>query len=120
MPWVDENRCTACGECVEECPSGAISMQENKADIDMEGCIRCGLCHDICPEEAVRHDGELVPDNVEANIEKVKSCMEACAKHFGDAQEGEKCLNRFMKHFTNERGTAEKTLERLESLKKGP
>ena len=28
MPWVDEEKCVACGVCVEECPVEAIAMED--------------------------------------------------------------------------------------------
>ena len=46
MPWIDEKSCTGCGICVDECPVDTISMEDEKAKIDMENCIRCGVCHD--------------------------------------------------------------------------
>ena len=33
MPWVDSEICTGCGDCVEECPSGAIVLENDKAFI---------------------------------------------------------------------------------------
>ena len=62
MPWIDEESCTGCGICVDECPVDAISMKINEVTIDMAECIRCGVCHDVCPEESVRHDSEKIPD----------------------------------------------------------
>jgi uncharacterized Fe-S center protein len=118
MPWVDKDGCTGCGICVEACPVDTICLEEEKAEIDMDHCIRCGRCHDACPEEAVRHDGEKIPDEVEANIGRAKECMDACAKYFGD-DERQKCLNRMIKYFNKEKTVAERTLERLQMLKKG-
>jgi uncharacterized Fe-S center protein len=118
MPWVDKDRCTGCGSCVEECPVDTIILEDDKAEIDMDGCIRCGRCHDICPEEAVRHDGEKIPDEVDANMAWADECMNACAEYFADEEEKQKCLNRLMKHFNKEKIIAEKTLERLQMLKK--
>ena len=118
MPWINSERCTACGDCVEECPSGAILLTNDTAVINMEECIRCGSCHEICPEEAVRHDGEKVEADVRANIERTKECMDDCAKHFGDPQEAEKCLTRWIKHHNRLKTIAAKTIEELESLQK--
>jgi len=116
MPWIDSDECTGCGTCVEECPAQTISMADGVAEIDMGGCIRCGTCHDICPQEAVKHDSERIPHEVEANVAMTLRSMEACAEHFGDRKERGKCLARMKKHFNKERMVAEKTIERLERL----
>jgi len=50
--FVDDN-CIGCGLCVESCPVDAISLIEDKANIDMKLCIECGACIDICPLEAI-------------------------------------------------------------------
>jgi ferredoxin len=49
---VDEEKCTACGTCVEACPVEAIKLKD-KAKIDEENCIDCGTCVDECPEKAI-------------------------------------------------------------------
>ena len=118
MPWVKSEMCTGCGDCVEICPSGSILLTNGTAVINMEKCIRCKSCHEICPEEAVRHDGEKVEADAKANIERTKECMAACAKHFGDAEEAEKCLARWIKHHNRLKTVADKTIEALESLQK--
>ena len=50
---VDENNCTGCESCVEECPSEAIKMVNDKAVINVETCVDCGVCVDACPVEAI-------------------------------------------------------------------
>jgi len=45
---VDKEKCTGCGDCVEACPSNAITMQEEKAQISPDDCIDCGACVDAC------------------------------------------------------------------------
>jgi ferredoxin len=117
MPWVKEEDCIGCGECVEKCPVGTISMENEVAVIDMENCIRCGTCHDVCSEGAVRHDSEKIPEEVEANIKKTEGFMNACARYLENPDEKQKCLNRMIKHFMKEKTVAEKTLERLNKLK---
>ena len=54
-----------CGTCVDECYVGTISMEDDIAFIDEDNYIRCGVCHDVCPEDAVRHDRERIPEEVE-------------------------------------------------------
>lgn len=119
MPWVDEEKCTGCNVCVEKCPVDAISMENEKARINMQECVRCGTCHSICPNGAVRHDSEKMPENIKNNVAQTKKFMEVCAKHFGDTKEKEKCLQRMIKHYNKEKIIAEKTMDELEKLQKG-
>lgn len=51
-PLVDEAICTQCGLCIEQCPTGAISLSD-RIVMDVESCILCASCLKICPEEAV-------------------------------------------------------------------
>jgi ferredoxin len=50
---VDNEKCTGCESCVDECPSEAIKMAEEKAQIDLETCVDCAACVDACPAEAI-------------------------------------------------------------------
>lgn len=45
--------CIGCGECQEHCSQNAISMVQEKAQIDSDACIGCGECILICPSEAI-------------------------------------------------------------------
>jgi len=117
MPWVDEEKCTGCGICVEECPIDAISMKNDKAMINMKECIRCGICHGVCPQEAVRHDSETMPQVIQSNVAQTKEFMALCARHLGREEEKRKCLERMKRHFHREKIIAEKTLEALDKLK---
>ena len=53
---VDKEKCTGCETCLEECPSEAISMAEEKASVDADSCVDCGVCVDACPAEAISMD----------------------------------------------------------------
>ncbi|MCD6218469.1 4Fe-4S binding protein [bacterium] len=119
MPWVDKAGCLGCGICVDECPTNTIFMVGGKAKVDMKNCIHCGVCHDVCPENVVKHDSELIPGDVEANITETIGFMNACAEYLGDEKEKQKCLIRMIKHFNKDKIVAEKTLEKLQTLKKG-
>lgn len=50
---IDAEKCSGCGDCVSSCPSDAIKMEENKAQIVDENCLDCGACVDACPNEAI-------------------------------------------------------------------
>ena len=118
MPWVDKDMCIGCEICVAECPVDAIVMEDEVAEIHMSDCIHCGRCHDVCDQEAVRHDSEKIPHEVKTNVEETKHFMQACEKYLGNAKERQKCLNRMIKHFNKEKMVADKTIEKLELLRK--
>lgn len=118
MPWVDKDDCVGCGLCIEKCPVDTISMIDEKAEINMDDCIRCGTCHDVCSQDAVKHDSEKIPDEVDANVARTEELMDACARHLGDEKEKQKCLTRMMKYFNKEKIVAERTIEKLQMLKK--
>lgn len=112
MPWVNQEMCTGCGTCVEECPVGAMALTDDDvAQIDEDQCIRCGICHDVCPEEAVRHDSERIPQEVEANLQWVRDLMGHCKTD----EEKEALVDRMVRYFNKERKVAEQTIERLQS-----
>jgi len=104
--------CTRCGICVDECPVGAISLEDDGAVINDAECIRCGKCHDVCPQEAVRHDGERLPQEVEANIQWARHLM----GHFDSDAERAALLERLKRHFKLKRKILEETERRLQSL----
>lgn len=49
---VDSDTCTACGTCVDECPVGAIELND-VAVVDPDTCTECGTCVDVCPNESI-------------------------------------------------------------------
>lgn len=115
MPWVNKEMCTGCGICIDECSAGAIAMEEDVARIDDDDCIRCGVCHDVCPEDAVRHDGERVPDEVEANMAWVRGLLEH-DYYAGDSKRQQELIERLRRYFAKEVKVAEKTMERLAGM----
>ena len=41
MPWINVEDCNGCGICVEECPVNTISLNDEEAEIEINGSIRC-------------------------------------------------------------------------------
>ncbi len=52
--WVTDN-CRKClaHPCVHVCPVKAITIGNDRAQIDGEKCIRCGKCREVCPYSAI-------------------------------------------------------------------
>ena len=53
MAYKITDECTACGACMESCPSEAIKEGPTKYTIDPDLCIDCGACVDECPVGAI-------------------------------------------------------------------
>jgi len=66
FPAIEFGRCTACGDCAQSCPTGAIQTATPAAglktlSLSYAACIQCRECVTACPEQAVSvtHDVEV-------------------------------------------------------------
>jgi NAD-dependent dihydropyrimidine dehydrogenase PreA subunit len=53
---IDRTLCTGCGICLDTCPTGAISLDEDEcaSTIDPALCNECLECLDVCPNDAIQ------------------------------------------------------------------
>ena len=88
---IDEDKCTGCGACVEECPRNVIRLLPKKQsvyvhcrnvdkarmarDVCMTACIACARCKKACQYDAITVEGGLAT----IDPEKCTRCGE-CAK----------------------------------------
>ena len=96
LPYVIEERCTACGVCVGTCPRGLFEIISKKQDIYLacrsyddakivkqvcsRGCIGCSLCTRVTLGETVTMDGNLASvhwDKIDDNS-ILKPALEKC------------------------------------------
>ncbi len=53
-PVIERSECSACGICLEVCPSGAIDiLGEYASVVNEEACTACGDCMEECPMGAI-------------------------------------------------------------------
>ncbi|MGF7057621.1 [Fe-Fe] hydrogenase large subunit C-terminal domain-containing protein [Brassicibacter mesophilus] len=60
-------KCNNCYKCLRTCPSKAITILEEHAEIVDEMCISCGKCQVVCQKEALY---------IKSNIEQVKDAIQ--------------------------------------------
>jgi len=62
---VDADLCMGCGDCVERCQFGALSVSDEVCVVDYARCVGCGVCASACPTEALhlerRPQAEITP-----------------------------------------------------------
>jgi NADH dehydrogenase/NADH:ubiquinone oxidoreductase subunit G len=57
-PVIDEDKCLGCGGCMENCPIGALELDDKggydkKAKVYTENCTACHTCESYCPTKAI-------------------------------------------------------------------
>ena len=51
---ISHTKCQACAICAKNCPTGALTLNDDKIEFDSEKCIYCRTCEAICPLDAIR------------------------------------------------------------------
>ena len=56
-PYISEDLCSRCGECVDTCPYEVFRNEDGAVVVaSPEDCIECTACIDACPLDAVFMD----------------------------------------------------------------
>ena len=68
--WLFPAKCIRCGDCVQNCPSEALSLTSGSLTIDRSKCTGCYTCANVCPAKAIEKIGEDY--TVDEIFEKIK------------------------------------------------
>lgn len=88
---IDEEKCTGCGQCIPDCPEGALQIIDGKARLVSDlFCDGLGACMGTCPEAAIsvieREAGAYDEKAVMANVARggpnvIRAHLEHLLKH---------------------------------------
>lgn len=53
MASIDPQKCNGCGKCINFCRFNAITIEAEKAKVNLTFCEGCGGCALVCPENAI-------------------------------------------------------------------
>jgi len=87
---IDEEKCTGCGDCIPNCPEGALQIIDGKARLISDlFCDGLGACIGHCPEGAITvEEREAAPYDERAAMENVvKHGRNTIAAHLSHLQE---------------------------------
>ncbi|MBI3038889.1 4Fe-4S binding protein, partial [bacterium] len=95
LPIIDEDKCTACGNCVLACPKQLIELIDKSKHVHVKchstdkgastvkvcevGCIACKKCEKVCAYEAITVENNLARVNYEKCVE-CGACVGVCPR----------------------------------------
>lgn len=72
VPKIDEERCTKCGLCAENCLSHALLYIKDAVPIPVLNlCSGCKLCYKICPPKAIIADSRIIGNLYKTQIKNI-------------------------------------------------
>lgn len=66
-PVLKSDKCDNCRACEKACPTGAVTFQDNKVEIDMGKCLFCGDCAAACAKGVIEFSKDY---RLAANVRK--------------------------------------------------
>ena len=113
MFHIDMEKCTECGQCLDECQLGGIKLDGDGEAINQDLCVRCGWCHDTCPFDAIEMRPDVKEQRVAINLENIWRILRA----FDNDEYRQTLLARVTKFYELQLQTTQDTVDRLHALK---
>ena len=63
-------KCMHCGACVNSCPTGALSFEDEKVRYNCAKCVHCDSCIKACPHDSSPKTVDMTPEQVWRKVEK--------------------------------------------------
>ncbi|WP_455645663.1 4Fe-4S binding protein [Methanosphaera sp.] len=71
--YYDASKCIGCKKCIDVCFAQAISLKNEKIELNENTCIGCGQCSNNCPVDALQLNYENI--NVDSVFNKIDSLV---------------------------------------------
>ena len=81
-PYVEQEECVGCGNCISICAHDAPSITDGKASINHDKCVGCGRCIGVCPKDAVCPAGDESNDILNKKIAEYSLAVVKDRPHF--------------------------------------
>ncbi|MGL1892436.1 MAG: glycyl-radical enzyme activating protein [Spirochaetaceae bacterium] len=69
--WLEKDLCIGCGQCIEVCPTNALSLINSTIQLDKNKCNSCLECTKVCPTKKLKSIGTTYTvDEIMIKIER--------------------------------------------------
>lgn len=83
---INPDKCKLCYACIRVCPSNAIKIVNNAAEIIPDRCIACGSCLTVCPFSAIKDldSKREVSAYIRSGVKVAAICAPSISGEFSD------------------------------------